>query len=111
MLENYRGLKDKLDLLDAAVSMHAGSVIVTIALFLRRSLRPKIFFAHMKRRQKACQVLFFVGLLAEPKLLQHYYAYLLQRHEWDELVSFLTAIMWYEVGVDAPTSADACSRS
>eukprot|EP00053_Salpingoeca_punica_P003844 m.45504 g.45504 ORF g.45504 m.45504 type:complete len:814 (-) comp12452_c0_seq1:224-2665(-) len=52
-LTPYRGLKDKLDLLDCAVGLSAGSVTYKILLFMRSSLTFDVFCNALKSRPKA----------------------------------------------------------
>ncbi|XP_022094600.1 spermatogenesis-defective protein 39 homolog [Acanthaster planci] len=52
-LEPYRSLQDKLSLLDAAIGYHDGNAILTIVMFLKRTLSKAVFCEEIRRRQVA----------------------------------------------------------
>ncbi|XP_038074329.1 spermatogenesis-defective protein 39 homolog [Patiria miniata] len=52
-LEPYRSLQDKLSLLDVAIGYHDGNAILTIVMFLRRTLSKTVFYDEMRRRPVA----------------------------------------------------------
>ncbi|XP_078726651.1 spermatogenesis-defective protein 39 homolog isoform X4 [Lampetra fluviatilis] len=76
-LEQYRSLKEKLELLDRAVQFHDGNVITAILIFLKTTLRKEVLFGELITRTVAANHL--VHLLKRSR-------------DWKMLVELLTSM-------------------
>ncbi|XP_032821022.1 spermatogenesis-defective protein 39 homolog isoform X2 [Petromyzon marinus] len=76
-LEQYRSLKEKLELLDRAVQFHDGNVITAILIFLKSTLRKEVLFGELITRTVAANHL--VHLLKRSR-------------DWKMLVELLTSM-------------------
>ncbi|KAK4872111.1 hypothetical protein RN001_016235 [Aquatica leii] len=97
-LSVYRSLSQKLDLLDEAVSSEDGNIILTVLLFLKKTLAVSELYTHLSKRKIA---------------LRHYSNYLMREFLLQELSdfclecgNFTDLIYLYYLGLNPDASKD-----
>ncbi|XP_069116674.1 spermatogenesis-defective protein 39 homolog [Argopecten irradians] len=73
-LEAYRSREEKLELLDKAIKTNDGNAIITIVLFVQRTIKPSIFNMEIKKR---------------PVAVNHYINYLKYHYDFEAVVDLL----------------------
>ncbi|XP_021367352.1 spermatogenesis-defective protein 39 homolog isoform X2 [Mizuhopecten yessoensis] len=73
-LEVYRCREEKIELLDRALNTHDGNAIITIVLFLQRTIKTSIFNLELQKR---------------PVAVNHYINYLKNHYDFEVLVDLL----------------------
>lgn len=69
-LEKFRSLRDKLALLDSAISTHDGNVITAVLVYLKRTLSKEVLFRELESKQTALRhFIQFLSESGEQKLL------------------------------------------
>jgi hypothetical protein len=53
LLNTYRTLENKLQMLDAALDIGDGNIIISVILFLNQTLNSNIFFTQLSKRKVA----------------------------------------------------------
>ncbi|KAJ3639301.1 hypothetical protein Zmor_002666 [Zophobas morio] len=76
MLNTYRSFENKLQLLDAAIDIGDGNIIITVILFLSKTLNNNKFFTQLSRRKVA---------------VRHYANYLIEKNSLQELADLYMA--------------------
>ncbi|CAB3996794.1 Hypothetical predicted protein, partial [Paramuricea clavata] len=74
VLELYKSLDGKISLLDEAITLGDGDALITVVLFLKKTVKPSIFLKEIKKR---------------PVAVRHLTFFMKAQYEYDELIKLL----------------------
>ena len=76
-LSQFRSLSDKMTLLDKAIRLSDGDIIIKVVLFIKQTLSWKLFCRYIINNKVA---------------VDHYCSYLRQAKDWDNLIEMLSQV-------------------